>query len=377
MSTIAGSCFGSCCATCACEGISRAMPKNNKILYLIIMFLTTILSLILRYWGGDITRGITIEDLNLCTKNTCYGYEAVYRISFACFLFFITMALFLTIKNTRHFDRNHFGLKILYYILLIVIVWFIPDKFYDYYVYTSRFFSSIFLIFQIMILIIAAYDLNDNWINSNMKKVILITSGILYSLSLTACILLYKYFTSDTYDCSRNTTFITITVIMTFICTIVAISEKIEHGALLPSAVVTIYCYWENFSALQSDPNENCNALINKESDNNIYLIIGLIWAGVSVTYAAWNLATNNALFFSNTISNDSTNKDDILDIPIEASNSKFQSLDDNDDNKHDNNLPPEDPKELNETQQENDEHDIVKIPQMSDIEAKEVYNFI
>jgi hypothetical protein len=83
---------------------------------------------------------------------------------------------------------------------------------------------------------------------------------------------------------------------MTLLFSVLALTETIEHGALLPSAVVTFYCYWVNFSAMQSDPGQ-CNTLQNSDTDNTWYLIVGLIWAGLSVTYAGWNLASDKTLF--------------------------------------------------------------------------------
>jgi len=75
--------------------------------------------------------------------------------------------------------------------------------------------------------------------------------------------------------------------------TIVSITEWCEHGALLPSAVVTLYCYFLLFGAFTVDPS-SCNTW---NSTGLVQLIIGLIVSAVSICYAAWNLATSDSVF--------------------------------------------------------------------------------
>jgi len=79
---------------------------------------------------------------------------------------------------------------------------------------------------------------------------------------------------------------------MLFTC--LSVTAWCEHGALLASAVVTTYCYWLGFSGLSSDPS-SCNSL-NSGSHETVHLVIGLLIASLTVTYAGYNLSSQNLM---------------------------------------------------------------------------------
>jgi len=57
---------------------------------------------------------------------------------------------------------------------------------------------------------------------------------------------------------------------------------------------MSLYSHYICFSALSSDPSDTCNPF---DSTDTTQLIIGLLIAAASTTYAAYNLATSNSLF--------------------------------------------------------------------------------
>jgi len=82
-------------------------------------------------------------------------------------------------------------------------------------------------------------------------------------------------------------------MILSFTYTIISITVAVP-GGLLPPAIMCLYSHYICFSALSSDPSETCNPF---DSTDTTQLIIGLLIAAASTTYAAYNLATSNSLF--------------------------------------------------------------------------------
>jgi len=138
-----------------------------------------------------------------------------------------------------------------------------------------------------------AYKWNEDWMSEekNWKTAIVICSGIIYCLSLACLILFFLWFGGA--GCSLNKFLISFTLVFTIIFTIISITEWCEHGALLPSAVVTLYCYFLLFGAFSVDPS-SCNTF---NSSGLFQLIVGLIFSAFSICYAAWNLATSDSVF--------------------------------------------------------------------------------
>jgi len=58
------------------------------------------------------------------------------------------------------------------------------------------------------------------------------------------------------------------------------------------SAVLSLYIAYLNFSGLTSDPSA-CNTTA-ANPDDLVWLIVGLVWSGISVTYTGWSAASNS-----------------------------------------------------------------------------------
>jgi len=138
-----------------------------------------------------------------------------------------------------------------------------------------------------------AYRWNEDWLSDerDWKKAVVAVSGLLYIADVIILVFLWKWFGGS--GCERNQFFIAFTIVFTLIFTIISITEWCEHGALLPSAVVTSYCYGLLFSALNSDPS-SCNTL---NTGGDVQMVLGIIVTGISVGRAAWNLATSDNIF--------------------------------------------------------------------------------
>jgi len=237
--------------------------------------------------------------LDLCSDpDKCYGEGAVYRISLALFVFFLIHAVFLRFSGdcmkTPSYLAN-WALKVFFLILLLVGAFLIPNPFYDDgYVHIARIISGVFLILQIILLIDFAYRWNENWMADDKEwtKAIIAICVLLF----VGCLTLFGFMTHwfGGSGCDRNNFFLSTTFLLPMLFTCLSVTAWCEHGALLTSAVVTTYCYWLGFSSLSSDPSA-CNELMSN-SNETLHLVIGLLIAALTVTYAGYSLSNQQLM---------------------------------------------------------------------------------
>jgi len=293
MCSCIGSCVGGCVAS-ACTKACCGKSKESKTGHLIFLFLTTVVALILRYWGAPLLIHFYSYNIDICTSDSCYGEGAVYRISVALFVFFLFHALGLLLGGGSCIRKPSYAanwaLKLLFFIGLLVAAFFIPNQFYDDgYVHIARLVSGVFLVLQIILLIDFAYRWNENWMADDKEwtKAIIAVCVVLF----TGCLILFGFMAHwfGGSACDRNNFFLSTTFLLPMLFTCLSVTAWCEHGALLTSAVVAAYCYWLGFSALSSDPSA-CNAL-SSDSNETLHLVLGLIIASLTVTYAGYNLS--------------------------------------------------------------------------------------
>ncbi len=85
------------------------------------------------------------------------------------------------------------------------------------------------------------------------------------------------------------------------LCNHLAMLLQAQNGSLFPSAVVTLYCSYLCYSALQSEPhNYQCNGLGKHfTAASGSTLAVGMVIAIVSVVYSALRAGSNNRTFMS------------------------------------------------------------------------------
>lgn len=94
----------------------------------------------------------------------------------------------------------------------------------------------------------------------------------------------------DAGPCSFNVAVITISIVLFVSFTLVSISPIVRAGTLFPSAVISVYCMYLAYSALQSEPHsEVCNGLGRKiDAASGTTLAIGMVFMLLSVVYSAF-----------------------------------------------------------------------------------------
>lgn len=292
LATCCGSYCGNACAQCP-EG-----SKESRFPYMVTLFLGMIIGAALRYWGQpwDIDAGI-FGSVDVCTSDKCYGFGAAYRMSFTLFVFFFVHALFMLSNGTQALHRRFWVGKFMLFIVLFFVCYWIPNSFFDVYSDIARFVSAVFLLLQLIILIDFAYAWNEAWTSSDQGVAskgdygVLGASLLLLGASLTLLIFCFKWFNGD--GCENNAFFLGFTITLTSLALIISITSWCEHGALLPSALMTLYAWWLAFSAMSSDPT-GCNTV---NTNDTAQVVIGMIVAAATITYAGLNLSNSKSLF--------------------------------------------------------------------------------
>jgi len=261
----------------------------------LILFLNIVLATCLKYWGGEFVQWISIESLGLCETSSCYGVQAVYRISCALAFFYLSLGLMVYCCGPQlKCLVNSWLMQVLYYTALLLGFWFVPDSFYsDGYVQVARVVAGCFLLYQAMLLITIVHDFNDKMLDAEKFTEMMAITVSAFLGAITLIIVMYLWF-AEGDSCTLQATTVSMTLLLSITFSVLSITRSIvkERGSLMVSAVLSLYIAYLNFSGLTSDPSA-CNTTA-ANPDDLVWLIVGLVWSGISVTYTGWSAASNS-----------------------------------------------------------------------------------
>lgn len=197
---------------------------------------------------------------------------------------------------------------------------FIPNDplFIPIFLWIARIGSVLFVVIQQLILVDVAYNWNTAWLDKadqaelaegpgkGMKwlTAILLSCGILYGCSIAGIVVMYLQFGG----CTLNEVYISITLVLSFLCTIVQLTKS-ETGSLLTSACMTIYATYLCGAAVTKNPNPECNPNLGEKSIWSV--VLGLLLAFISLMWVGWSNTTDERLGGGNTVGNGNTTTDE------------------------------------------------------------------
>ncbi|MBA0555473.1 hypothetical protein Golob_025650 [Gossypium lobatum] len=293
------SCLASCCAASTCglcstvaSGISR---KSARLAYCGLFGLSLIVSWILREVGAPLLEKLPWIKSSNQTK-TWYQEQAVLRVSLGNFLFFAILALIMIgvkDQNDRRDSWHHGGwiAKMVIWILLVILMFFLPNVVITVYEILSKFGAGMFLLVQVIILLDFTHSWNDAWVEKDEQKwyiALLAVSIGCYLLAFAFSGILFIWFNPSGHDCGLNVFFIVMTMVLAFSFGIIALHPAV-NGSLLPASVISVYCAYVCYTGLSSEPRDYvCNGLHNKASAVSLStLILGMLTTVLSVIYSA------------------------------------------------------------------------------------------
>jgi hypothetical protein len=246
-----------------------------------------------------------------CGSNKCYGYFAVQRINFALGLFHLMLSILLigvrSTRDTRAGLQNGFwGPKIIAWLALVVITFFIPEGFFLFWGnYVAYIGAMLFVLLGLILLV----DLAHTWAelcqdkidegdgpNYRLWQVLLMGSSLgMYVAAFAMTIVMYIFFASS--GCSMNISAITINLIFIFIITFLSVQPTIQEAnpkaGLAQSAMVAVYCTYLTFSAVCMEPDDkHCNPLIRANGARTTTVVLGAIVTMLTIAYTTTRAAT-------------------------------------------------------------------------------------
>jgi serine incorporator 1/3 len=260
-------------------------------------------------WAIKKLQGLTLDYVQIsCPTGNCYGWIAVHRINFALGFFHLLLALLLlgvnSSKDPRAGIQNGFwGPKIIGWLLLIVLTFFIPDTFFVFWGnYVAFIGAMMFLLLGLILLV----DLAHTWAEYCLSKIedadsrawrgILIGSTLgMYVASVAMTIVQYIFFASG--GCSMNQAAITINLLLFLIVSAISVHPAIQEynprAGLAQSAMVAVYCTYLTMSAVSMEPDDkNCNPLVRAAATRTTSVVIGAIVTMLTLAYTTTRAAT-------------------------------------------------------------------------------------
>ncbi|KAG6900579.1 hypothetical protein C0993_008296 [Termitomyces sp. T159_Od127] len=246
-----------------------------------------------------------------CTEEKCYGVLAVHRICFAlALLHFILSLSLIDVKDTRDkrasIQNGWWGPKVLLWLVLIVVSFFIPNGFFMFWGnYVALIGATIFILLGLVLLVDFAHSWSEmcleNWENSSSNfwqwVLILSTAGTyIFTFALTG--VLYAYFAGG--GCTLNQFFISfnlaLCILITVLCVHPTIQEYNPRSGLAQAGVVGAYCTYLIVSALSNHTHDTlqCNPLRDGKSTRKAVVIFGGIFTFLAIAFSTTRAATQS-----------------------------------------------------------------------------------
>ncbi|KII84434.1 hypothetical protein PLICRDRAFT_701975 [Plicaturopsis crispa FD-325 SS-3] len=248
-----------------------------------------------------------------CDGDKCYGVLAIHRICFALALFHALLSLSLIgVKDTRDkraaIQNGWWGPKVLLWIVLVVVSFFIPNGFFMFWGnYVSLIGATIFILLGLVLLVDFAHSWSETclekWENSdsNLWQFILIgsTAGM-YAATISLTGVLYAFFAGS--GCTLNRFFISFNLVLCIIITILCIHPLVQEynprSGLAQSGMVAAYCTYLIVSAVSNHDHESCNPLRRNngtaQRTRTTTVVLGAIFTFLAIAYSTSRAATQS-----------------------------------------------------------------------------------
>ncbi|KAA0153407.1 hypothetical protein FNF27_02849 [Cafeteria roenbergensis] len=304
------------CSVCRCaSGSLTGITQRLKLFYALIFTSAVVVAFLLRFYGQDAFVELSSFKLG-CTGERCYGVQAAYRLSFALAVFFSTMAG-VTVCVPWFHSSLHI-VKLIYFLVLAVVTFFIPADFFVWYSTFSLVMSVLFVLLQIIIMIDFAFDLQD-WLGSRIgryeqqcvdegreqpslcqngwKVVYLVVMLTLVIGSIVGLAAMWASFPS----CATTNAFLSTTIVASLVLFVASImvtypeSVTAPNPGAIPPAVLMANSVYVAWGALSNNPDTACNPFLAADADSVGVVIVSLIFVALSITWVTLSSAYKGA----------------------------------------------------------------------------------
>ncbi|OAE29459.1 hypothetical protein AXG93_1028s1000 [Marchantia polymorpha subsp. ruderalis] len=223
-----------------------------------------------------------------------------------------------TVRTSRTDDPRdawHSGwwpVKSLLWVFLMVIPFFIPSSFIQIYGEIARFGAGLFLIIQLISILNFVYWWNESWLSDkNIRRCrvpIVSVSAFSIVTSIAVMVLMYIWF-APRPSCSLNIFFITWTLILIIIMTIISLKPEVNAG-LLTSGLMGLYLVFLCWSAIMSEPiSETCNTRHRQTGKGDWLTIVSFLIAFGAIVMSTFSTGIDSKAFSFKTVEEESEDK--------------------------------------------------------------------
>jgi hypothetical protein len=205
-------------------------------------------------------------------------------------------------------QNGWWGPKVLLWIVLATISFFIPNGFFMFWGnYVSLIGATIFILLGLVLLVDFAHSWSEtcleNWENSDSNLwqwILIISTGGMYAATIALTTILYVFFAGA--GCGLNRFFITINLVMVVVITILCVHPVVQEynprSGLAQSSMVAVYCTYLVVSAVSNHAHEqaSCNPLRSGTASGtrNTTIILGGIFTFLAIAYSTSRAATQS-----------------------------------------------------------------------------------
>lgn len=210
--------------------------------------------------------------------------------------------------HTTNVSQSWWGPKVLLWIVLVVVSFFIPNGFFMFWGnYVSLIGATIFILLGLVLLVDFAHSWSETclekWENSdsNLWQFILIgsTAGM-YAATISLTGVLYAFFAGS--GCTLNRFFISFNLVLCIIITILCIHPLVQEynprSGLAQSGMVAAYCTYLIVSAVSNHDHESCNPLRRNngtaQRTRTTTVVLGAIFTFLAIAYSTSRAATQS-----------------------------------------------------------------------------------
>eukprot|EP00204_Picochlorum_oklahomense_P001984 CAMPEP_0118800032 /NCGR_PEP_ID=MMETSP1161-20130426/2064_1 /TAXON_ID=249345 /ORGANISM="Picochlorum oklahomensis, Strain CCMP2329" /LENGTH=365 /DNA_ID=CAMNT_0006727811 /DNA_START=487 /DNA_END=1581 /DNA_ORIENTATION=- len=248
------------------------------------------------------------------------GALAVLRISMGNVLFFSLMTL-ICLGVSREDDDHYYGLnfdrrvfhtgmwpyKLGIWALLVGTAFLYPENVFIVYQYIAWALAILFVVAQTVIFIDFVYGVNEYMLEKDScvwNALLVAITALFIAVALGGLLALYYFFVPES-SCSMNIAFITSTIGLFLVYSLLSISDiRPDYAGLLASSIVFALCAFYTWGALNSQPSSECTRDDGNVEDTSAaeksLRILSFIVAMLSMMIGAVNTARSSESFSLN-----------------------------------------------------------------------------
>lgn len=203
-----------------------------------------------------------------------------------------------------HSLSSWWGPKVLIWLLLMVVTFFIPNGFFIFWGdYVALIGATIFILLGLVLLVDFAHSWSEtcleNWEKSEStlwQWILIGSTAVTYITTITLTGILYGYFAGS--ECTLNRFFISFNLALCVISTIVSIHPMVQESnprsGLAQAGMVAAYCTYLVTSAVTNHDHDACNPLTQSSATGTTTVVLGAVFTFLAIAYSTSRAATQS-----------------------------------------------------------------------------------